>query len=242
MPRPGEPCSSYLVRTNEAAVLLDLGSGAFAKLELAIPYASLDAVLISHMHPDHFFDLVPFRYALKYGHLNVARRVPLWLPPGGRSALDALRNAVSGDAPGDFFDGVFAVREYHPREVLAVGDLRLQFHPAKHFIAGYAMRLECGGRSLTYSADTAPCDGMVEFARASSLFLCEATLGGGDEAGERGHSSALEAGKMAAGAGVERLVLTHYRFADSIEEIIREARREYNGPVDAAVSGLKLTV
>ncbi|HYL26513.1 MAG TPA: MBL fold metallo-hydrolase, partial [Candidatus Nitrosotalea sp.] len=119
MPRPGEPCSCYLVRSNESAVLLDLGSGAFAKLELAIEYGSLDAILISHMHADHFFDLVPFRYALKYGHLSFVRRVPLWLPPGGRTALDALRKAVSNDAPEDFFDDVFAVREYDPGEALA---------------------------------------------------------------------------------------------------------------------------
>ncbi|HYL27225.1 MAG TPA: MBL fold metallo-hydrolase, partial [Candidatus Nitrosotalea sp.] len=127
-------------------------------------------------------------------------------------------------------------------EALAMGDLRLKFQRAKHFIQAYAMRLECGGSSLTYSADTAPCDEMVEFARASSLFLCEATLGSGEEAGERGHSSAIEAGRMAARAGAKRLVLTHYRFADSVDKIIREAQGEYNGPVDAAASGLKLSI
>ncbi len=83
MPRPGSACSSYLVQTENAAVLLDLGSGALGKLQLAIDYARLDAIVISHMHADHFLDLVPLRYGLKYGEPPRAERIPLWLPPGG---------------------------------------------------------------------------------------------------------------------------------------------------------------
>lgn len=242
MPRPGEACSAYLVRAAGTMILLDIGNGAFSRLELAAEYVSLGAVLISHMHADHFFDIVPFRYALKYGHLPFVQRIPLWLPPGGKARLDALRMAVSHDAPADFFESVFVVREYDWREVLPIQHLRIRFQRTKHFIEAHAMRIECDGRSLTYSADTAPSDDVVEFARSSSLFLCEASLGTGTERGERGHSSALEAGRMAARAGVGRLVLTHYPFAHSIGDMVAQAKNEYDGPVDAAVSGLKITV
>ncbi len=102
MPRPGGASSSYLIQTSNAAVLIDVGSGSLGKLQLFTEYARLDAILISHMHADHFFDLVPLRYGLKYGDVSRAQRLPLWLPPGGRGALEALRRAVATDAPADF--------------------------------------------------------------------------------------------------------------------------------------------
>jgi ribonuclease BN (tRNA processing enzyme) len=243
MPRPGEASSCYLIRAGEAAVLFDLGSGAFAKLQLAIDYRQIDAVVISHMHADHFFDVVPFRYALKYGHLPFEQRLALWLPPGGRQSLDALRRAVSTDAAEDFFDTVFVVREYDPGETLGVRGLSMRFRRTRHYIDAYAIRAEGGGSSITYSADTAPCDGVVELARASSLFLCETALAVGvEDPADRGHSSAEEAGTMAQLAGAARLVLTHYPATVSPESLVHAAQRRFSGPVDAAYDGFSVTV
>jgi ribonuclease BN (tRNA processing enzyme) len=167
-------------------VLLDAGPGAMAKLALAMDYARLDAVVISHMHADHFFDLVPLRFALKYGTSRPPERIPLYLPPGGSEALDALRRAVSHDAPPTFFNDFFAVGEYDPRGALPFGDLRLTFARTRHYVETYAVRAERDGASVVYSADTAPCDAAVEHASGASIFLCEATLGLSTEAGERG--------------------------------------------------------
>jgi ribonuclease BN (tRNA processing enzyme) len=242
MPRPGGACSAYLVQTEGAAVLLDIGPGSVGKLQLAMEYARLDAVVISHMHADHFFDLVPLRQGLKYGPLWRDSRVPLLLPPGGRAALGALRAAVAPDAPADFFDGAFAAREYDPAEPLAIKDLRLRFAATRHYIAGFAVRVESDGASVAYSSDTAPCDSVVELARASGLFLCEASLGLDGEAGARGHSSAEEAGEMASRAGTRRLVLTHYSAAYSAPALVEAARRHFSGPVTAAEDGDQFSV
>jgi ribonuclease BN (tRNA processing enzyme) len=242
MPRPGGAASSYLVRSDDTAVLLDVGSGSFAKLELAIDYTRLDAVVVSHMHADHFFDLVPFRYALKYGHLRPGRRLPLWLPPGGRISLDALRRAVSIDVPADFFDALFEVREYDPVKPLRVRDFDLRFVRTRHYVEAYAIRVERDSAAVAYSADTAPCDAVIELARASSVFLCEAALGLGTEDGERGHLSAEEAGEMAAAAGARRLLLTHYSSSYAPQALIDAASRRFSGPVEAADDGMELAV
>jgi ribonuclease BN (tRNA processing enzyme) len=242
MPRPGEPCSGYLIRSPEAAVLLDIGTGVFAHLQLAIDYTRIDAVVVSHMHADHFFDVVPFRYALKYGHLRKEHRVMLWLPPGGRDALEALRRAVSSDTPADFFENVFHLREYAPDQPLRIRDLDLRFCRTRHYVEAYAARVDYAGQSLTYSADTAPCDAVVDLARASSVFLCEATLALGSELGERGHASAFEAGEMAARAAVDRLILTHYPEGEDPGEVVTAAARAFRGPVELARSGLELVV
>ncbi|HZV76385.1 MAG TPA: MBL fold metallo-hydrolase [Candidatus Babeliales bacterium] len=242
MPRPGGACSCYLVRSRDAAVVLELGSGAFAKLQLAIEYPSIDAIVVSHMHADHFFDLVPLRYGLKYGPLVRKARLPLWLPPGGRTALEALRRAVAPDAPPDFFDVAYQVAEYDPSQPLEVNDLRLTFRRTRHYVTAYAVRAECHGASITYSADTAPCDAVVELAANTSLFLCEAALGLGSETGKRGHSSAQEAGAMAQRAGAGRLALTHFGAAYSPEALVAAARTQFDGPVIAAADGDQFSV
>lgn len=242
VPRPGGASSSYLIRSDATAVLLDFGTGAFANLQLVLDPSRVDAIVVSHMHADHFFDLVPLRYALKYGSRSPGRLMPVWVPPGGRTSLDALRRAVSPDASEDFFDCVYAVREYDPAATLEVRDVALRFARSRHYIEAYAMRCECDGTAIAYSGDTAPCDSVVELARSSALFLCEAGLGLGVEDGERGHSSAHEAGEMAARAGASRLLLTHYSAAYRANDLVEAASAPFAGPVAAAEDGMDVAI
>jgi ribonuclease BN (tRNA processing enzyme) len=242
MPRPGRACSAYLLEAGDALVLLDIGTGSVAKLQLVTEYTRLDAIVITHMHADHFFDLVPLRQGLKHGPLAPAERLPVFLPPGGRRALDALRQAVSPDASADFFDAVYDIREYDPCATLAIKAMRLTFAPTQHYIEGFAVRAECDGTSLTYSSDTAPCDAVVELARESGLLLAEASLGLGSEEGKRGHSSAAEAGEMASRANALRLVLTHYDSAYGAEALIAAAKGRFAGSIAAADDGLQFSV
>jgi len=231
-----------LVQTENAAVLLDLGSGALGKLQLAIDYARLDAIVISHMHADHFLDLVPLRYGLKYGEPPRGEGMPLWLPPGGCDRLQALRQGIGSDDKRDFFDGAFRMREYDPGASLEVGDLRLSFSQTRHYIDAFAIRVDFSGRVVTYSADTAPCDEVVRHARGSAVFLCESALGLNEEEGERGHTSAREAGEMASRARVGRLVLTHYPASCAPEALVAAARQQFAGPVEIATDGLEIAL
>lgn len=242
MPRPGGASSAYLVRNGSTSVLFDIGSGAFAKLQLAMDYCGLDAIVVSHMHADHFFDLVPLRHALKYGERRRERRLPVRLPPGGRGALDALRKAVSQDAPDDFFDTTFEVTEYDPTKPLKVNDVSLTFRRTLHYVDAYAIRAECGNKSVTYSADTAPCEAVVDHARGSAVFLCEAALGLASEEGQRGHSSAREAGQMAHEARAAHLVLTHYPAHFAPSRLVAAAKDAFSGPVTAADDGLEFPI
>jgi ribonuclease BN (tRNA processing enzyme) len=240
--RPGRACSSYLLRTSEAAVLIDLGSGAFGNLHLAIDYPQLDAVLVTHMHADHFLDLIPLRYGLKYGPLQRKGKMPLWLPPGGASMLRTICGAFKNEGTDDFLGDVFEVAEYDPAQPLQVKDLRLTFRETRHYIETFAVRAECSDASIVYSSDTAPCDSVVEHARGCSLFLCEATIGLGVEGGVRGHLTAEEAGQMAASAGAGRLVLTHYGSTYAPEELIEAARSAFSGRVSVADDGIELSL
>jgi ribonuclease BN (tRNA processing enzyme) len=230
IPRPGRACSGYLIEGAGQAIVSDLGSGALANLLRLRPAESLTAVLISHMHADHFIDLIPMRYALKYGPRTHDRPVPLWLPPGGATLLRRMTNAFVSESPHDFMGEVFDVSEYAPDAGLAFGDLRLRFAPTAHFIPTYALRCELDGASVTYSADTAPAPELDELARDTGLFLCEATLLPNErEPGARGHLTAAEAAAIAGRAGVRRLALTHYPAETNAAELLTESGATFAG-------------
>jgi ribonuclease BN (tRNA processing enzyme) len=223
-----------LIEEGGQAIILDFGTGAFANLREYRAYESVDAIVISHMHADHFIDLVPMRYALKYGAQRKGR-MPLYLPPGGEKMLRRLVSAFAPEGEGDFLSEVFDVRAFDPSKGLRLGDASLSFAPTRHYVPTFAVRYETRDASLTYSADTAPDENVVRLASESDLFLCEASLLRDEvEPGIRGHSSALEAAQMAQDARVRSLMLTHYSDAQTVEEMLKAARMVYAGPVSCA--------
>ena len=212
--------------------MLDLGTGAFANLRRYVDYDRLGGVVISHMHADHFIDLIPLRYALRYGERRRAAKLPVYLPPGGIALLRAMVSAFPREGAGDFLDETFALAEYDPSRPLAVDGATLRFAHTTHYIPAFAMRWERNGASVTYSADTAPDERVVALARETDLFLCEATLRRGDvEPGMRGHSSAAEAATMARDAGVRRLMLTHYPEESTALDLDVSAREIFAGEI-----------
>lgn len=242
VPRPGRASSCYVVQSGDCSVALDLGSGGFGRLRAGVDYSALGAVAITHMHADHFLDLVPLRYGLVYGPLQRDDRLPLYLPPGGEAVLRRLCAAFGSETEPAFLDAVFAISEYDPNEPLPVGELRLTFAAARHYVNAYAVRIDCGASSLVYSGDTAPCDAVVNLATEANLFLCEATLGLETENEPRGHSSAAEAGAMATRAAVQRLALTHYGSTLDPDALVAAARETFGGPILAVDDGMEIDI
>ncbi len=234
IPRPDRACSSYLVDDGETPIVLDLGTGAFANLRRHADYDRIAAVVISHMHADHFIDLIPLRYALRYGTVRRAAKLPVYLPPGGRRMLDALCSVFANEG-GNFLNDVFALHEYDPGAALRIGAATVRFAPTTHYIDAFAMRWERDGASVTYSADTAPDRRVSALARDCDLFVCEATLRHGEtEPGIRGHSSAADAAAMARDAGARRLLLTHYGDASTARDLHEAACAVYTGEITVA--------
>ncbi len=215
-------------------VVLDLGTGAFSRVRRHVGEDRLAGVVISHMHADHFIDLIPLRYALRYGERRRDATLPVYLPPGGIAMLRALVSAFAYEG-GDFLGDVFELHEYDPSAPLRIGAATLRFALTEHFIPAFAMRWERDGTVMTYSADTAPSAAVTELARESDLFVCEATLRrGAREIGMRGHSSAAEAARMAHGARVRRLMLTHYGEESDAADLDDAAREAYDGEIMVA--------
>src|SRR5689334_9591782 len=87
---PGGVCSGYLIRAGGATVLVDCGSGVLGRLRAHADPREIDAVIVSHLHADHFLDLVGLRYGVKYGGLGGGEALRVLLPPGGCERLRRL--------------------------------------------------------------------------------------------------------------------------------------------------------
>jgi ribonuclease BN (tRNA processing enzyme) len=236
VPRPGGTCSGYLLEEAGTRILLDCGTGVYSRLQHHLHPFDLDAIFISHMHADHFFDLVPFRYALIYT-LKRPRSEPLslWLPPGATATLESF--ARSFGAPPDFFGGVFAMREYEHGQSISIGGLTVEVVRMEHFIPSFGMRVG-GNGVLAYSADTSMCTAAVEVAKGADLFLCEATAQESTYDQTRtGHLSAADAGRAATAADVPFLLLTHIWHELDPRVSLEEAREQFGGRLEVAVEG-----
>jgi ribonuclease BN (tRNA processing enzyme) len=235
-------CTGYLVEREGFSLLIDCGSGVFAKLRSHHDYSLIDAVIVTHLHADHTLDLVPFAYALTVGPILRTDRPVLHAPPGARAAWRRLCGAWGSET---LIEDAFDLREYDPARELAVGDLRVRFQPVPHYVTTYALELRGAGErpKLVFSADCGPNDELVEFARGADLLLIEATRLDGAERGDEdpdeppGHLTAANAGEIGHRAGVGRLVLTH--FSDQLDpaQIRAQAQAAFGGAIELAAEG-----
>jgi ribonuclease BN (tRNA processing enzyme) len=245
----GGACSGYLVEKGDYAVVIDCGNGVFGKLRERIDYIDVDAVVISHLHADHFLDLVPYSYALTYAPRQQPVPVDRWpgtdnparpelhVPPGGR---DAFRRVVGTWGNEDLIENAFDLREYDPAREIELGPLTVRFQEVPHFTETFAMSISAsngnGGR-IVYGADSSPTDALREFAHEADLMLVEATLPRPERTGMRGHLTPAEAGAQAREAGAKRLVLVHISDELDWEWARAEAEETFGGPVEVAEQG-----
>ena len=243
-PNPGGACSGYLLRQGETAVLMDCGAGTAGRIAQHVAPNRLNGVVISHLHPDHYFDLVQVYYMLKFGEprpADLPPRVPLFLPPGGQEFMRKFGKLIS-DRPA-MLEDIYDVRDYAADCEIDVGGLPFTFHRVQHYIMSHAMRVRsASGAVLTFSSDVAPCPPLIEAARDAALFMCESAMleAAQDEANPalRGHMSAAEAGEAAKQAGAKRLLITHYRSSPKHDaHHLAEASATFEGPVDLAREG-----
>jgi ribonuclease BN (tRNA processing enzyme) len=228
------------LESGRATLMLDCGTGALGALREISDYAALDGVVITHMHADHFFDLVPLRYGLTYGPSLRATPLPVWLPPGGEAVLRSVCSGFGRDRTTDFL-AAFEIRTYDARTHVELGDVTLSFARVRHYIDAFAVRARTESATFAYSGDSAPCDALTDLAHGCDLFLCEASLGTSGESEPRGHCSAREAGEMAK-ADVRALALTHYPAECSIDALRDGAAGRYAGPITVVDDGTQFSI
>ena len=235
-PNPGEACAGYLVEGDGSRVLVDIGPGVVAQLLQRHHPDELDAVVVSHMHADHMLDLVTLRYVYPWRARPKEERLRVVLPPG---SADQMLDLAKGVGNARHFEDSFRLSEHDGSTPVTFGGLSLTPIETQHYIPCWGFRIESDGKRLAYTADTAPCGGLVHLADAPDLLLSEATLRSLDEDAAppepRGHLTPAEAGEAAREGGARRLMLTHLPVNGDGDWATREASESYQADVAIAV-------
>src|SRR5829696_5100176 len=208
VPGPDGPASSYLLEQEGYHLLLDLGNGAFGALQRDVDPADVDAVVLSHLHPDHCLDLAPYVVWRRFAGRAPLPRLPVLGPAGTH---DRLAVAYDPGAKAGLHD-VLDVTAVTPAE-RELGPFRLRFARVNHPVPTYAVRVEAGGRTLTYSGDTGVSEALVRLA------------------------TGREAGEHAAKADVGLLLVTHVPPWEDRDAIAVEAAAAFGGPSEAVTGG-----
>jgi ribonuclease BN (tRNA processing enzyme) len=237
-PTPGSPASGYLVRHDKTSVMLDAGPATLGALQRVMSPAALDAIVVSHRHGDHCIDLFPLLNVLRFGPER-ARGLPVLAPGGFAEAFAAFLEAATDHEVHE----VFRFRTVGAGDRVEIGPMTLTFGAASHPVPALATAVEAGGRRLVYSGDTGPDGDLEGFAAGADLLLCEATSQGEPGPGAYPyHLHAVQAGRIAAAAGVGRLLITHVAPHLDPTVSVREAASVFEGPVDWAAPDLEVAL
>ena len=199
-----------------------------SNLQRFIQLDEVDAVVITHEHPDHWSDLEGLAIAFKWG---LRRDGPAVFAPEGLQTM--MRVGTAAD--------VFTWHSISESREVSLEEVKLSFSRTDHSVPTFAVRAECQGRKFGYSADTGPRWRLAALGTDLDLALCEATFLA-DKEGTVQHMSARQAGTSAAEAGVKRLVITHLMPGVDKHAAAEEASRSFGVAVDVAAIGARFEV
>jgi ribonuclease BN (tRNA processing enzyme) len=234
--RPGATGGAYLVTHGSSTLVLDLGQGSFPALAGALEPSTLDGVLISHLHPDHFIDLVPLRHYLRY-EFHPSRRVTVHGPSGLETRLDALH-----DEPG------FAAEALDIRSLdtlpFRLGDFEVSAALVTHTAESYGFRVghRPDGPGLVYSGDCGRAADLLPLIRPGDVLLSEVSFGAGPVAPGAQHLDGPAVGAVAAQGRVSRVLLTHIQMGFDRGAAVKSVRETFEGPVELVDPGFSTTI
>ncbi len=225
--RPGSAGACYLLEAGGQSLVLDLGHGAFSGLVRRIEPVELQAVLVSHLHPDHFIDLVPLRHYLRYQRVP-AERVRVIAPRALPDRLDGLHGTK------EFCRASLDIETLAPG-VFLVGDFTVEAASVVHDADSYAFRVSRtdhpGGAGLVYTGDCGRADEVLPLIRPGDTLLSEVSFGPGPTDPNAAHLDGPTVGRLAAATGPSRVLLTHLLMGCDPAATIASVKAHFDGPV-----------
>ena len=234
-PVAGRPASGYVVEQGNTRVWLDAGPGTF--VNLPVDSYMVDAVVVSHQHPDHCCDLFTAFHAWTYCP-EPRRGVPLYAP---QAVWDSVAGFLDG-GQGSKLSETFDFRPVWTGDRVDIGDLSVSFTEMDHSVPTVGSRWEAENRALFYTGDTGPKGDWQELARDVDLMISEAAYQERGDEDYPHHLMSTEAGQIARDMGARRLVLTHIPPYLDVSRSIVEAETTFDRPVSLAMPGVTFDV
>jgi ribonuclease Z len=219
----------FFIENGGKSILIDCGAGAFLKLQQSrTPVDAISDLIITHFHPDHVSGLP----LLVMDWWLLGRKVPLTVHGSAYTIerIQTMLDLYSWKNWPNFFPLNFHTLPEEYCLVLDNPSVRIYSHPVQHLIPTLGLRFEMmdSGKSIVYSCDTEPCDGVITLARGADILIHEAA------GNEKGHSTARQCGREAAKSGVKELYLIHYPDDVDFEKLVSDAKSEFPGEVTLA--------
>lgn len=229
--------SGYLLEAEGREVLIDCGSGILLQLErVGKSYKYIDALFITHGHPDHFSDLMPLIHALYYTP-NFTREKDLFIfaPQGFRQFYEKAIGSILGESAD------FQIVFMEAADKMEFGSWSIYTADTIHSADSIAYRFEHGGMAVVFSGDADYDQGIIGLSEKADLLIADCSFP--DAMKVKGHLSAKECGMLAQKAKVKKLVLSHIYPADSPEENrVTEAKEHFNGDVILAEDLMEIEI
>ncbi|MDT0443944.1 MBL fold metallo-hydrolase [Streptomyces johnsoniae] len=234
-PTAEQACSGYLVEHAGFRLLLDPGYATLPRLLRHTTVDAIDAVLVSHGHPDHCADLNPLLRARGLSD-TPPPALPVYAPHGAVDAVLAL------DRPG-MLAGAYRRHEFRPGDRFALGPFMADTWLLPHFVPNAGIRLTTPEGVLAYTGDTGPSPDIVRLARDADLLLSEATYVHRVPTADAPYLlTARLAGHYAERAGAARLLLTHLWPGTDPAAATEAAAEAYGHPIGVAAPDLVVHV
>ncbi|MHB8958750.1 MAG: MBL fold metallo-hydrolase [Candidatus Limnocylindrales bacterium] len=225
--------AAYLVTHEGTHLLLDLGQGAFPRIFAHVHPTDLDAVVVTHLHPDHFIDLVPLRHYLRY-EFEPPRRARVIGPRDLGARLDALHGETG------FSDAALDL-EVLRTEPCRIGSLTLEGRLVTHTKESYAVRVATAdGPGIVYSGDCGRAVDLAPLIRPGDTLLTEVAFGPGPVPAGVLHLDGPAVGALAALADPGRVLLTHVLAGRDLDATLASVRARWDGPVEFVWPGTEL--
>jgi len=225
-PKAGGACSGYLLEDKNTKILIDCGNGVLSKLfAYCEDLNKLDAIFISHLHPDHISDLMVLRYAIfiKRMFKKLDMPIPIYLPANPIEEYERIQ-----------YNDSFAFSIINEVTEVNIKDIKIIFKKTNHPVECYAMSFEKDNKKFVYSGDTRYFNELIDFASKSDLFLCEANILDKDMTETVPHLSAKQAAEIALKANVNKVVLTHLLPEINSDELLNEAKEVFPHSLEIA--------
>ena len=238
-PDPDRSCTCTLIETPKEKILLDIGCGSLHRLaEENIDIHLVNYIFLTHFHPDHIGDLIPFLFSLRNTRKeSPAERLQVWGPQGLLSFVRAMETAYGRWIQDSAMNVRFSELGRH---LLDFPGFRVLWNKVIHKTESVAYRLEIGDAAISFSGDSGYCPELIRICKGADIAVLECSHA--DEHAVEGHLSPSLSAKIAHEAEAKTMVLTHFYPDAARSDLESVASKFFRGEIILARDGMEISL